>query len=148
MKCSVKKLFSICALSLIASNVYSMPVDFVGKWKNINAGTRGVVQIEVAPDMSMHMWGACTPTPCDNGITPLVTFGKDVSDLNHRVAMGHYKYNFKEVGVVLKLSGRQRLSLEHFNKFTDGSARQNYYMTEIFKKLMPIDELLIPEELQ
>jgi hypothetical protein len=63
MKSFLKIIFLSCTLSLMTTAVYASAGDFVGTWKNLNPSTRGIVQVTVAPDMSMHLWGACTPTP-------------------------------------------------------------------------------------
>jgi hypothetical protein len=141
MKSFLKVMLPICTSSLISTSAFAMPADFVGTWQNINPNTRGIVKVVIAPDMSMHMWGACTPTPCDNGTAPLTTFGTTVTDTNHRAATAHYKFSFKDVGTVVKLPSMHMLMLEHFNKFTDGSERQNYYMQERLRKvLVPVLE--------
>ena len=137
MKNFLKVLLPVCTASFIATSAHAMPADFVGTWENINPSTTGIVKVEVAADMSMHTWGACSPLPCDNGSAPLTTFGKTVTDTDHRAAMAHYKFPFKMTGVVVKLEGTKFLDLEHYNNFTDGSDRQNYYMGERFIKVAP-----------
>lgn len=140
MKHSIKSTITIGAILLSTSQAFAYPVNFIGVWKNINPNTRGIVSIIVTPGLNMRMFGACTPVPCDNGITSLTTFGANISDLNHRAAVGHYNFSFKKVGTILKLLTNKKMSFEHFNQFTDSSGRQNYKMNETFKKVLPVDD--------
>jgi len=133
-KVSIKFLaFSLTVLSSVST--YAADADFLGTWVNMNPNTTGIVKIEISTGLSMKMWGACTPTPCDNGSTPLVTYGANSSDTNHKAATGQYVFSFKKVETTLKIISPVRLNFEHFNQFTDGSIRQNYWMLEKFKKL-------------
>ncbi len=131
----MKFFLTMCSGLIITTSAYAMPADFIGTWVNVYPGTRGIVRAVITPDMNIRMYGACSPTPCDNGLAPITTYGRSVSDLNHRAAIAKYDFSFKEVDVVLKLNGRSFLNLEHFNKFTDGSNRQNYFMGEMMRKI-------------
>ena len=143
-----KHLFAISTItvSILTSNAFAYPINFVGNWKNTNPNTRGIVRIVITPDLKMRMFGACTPTPCDNGQTQLITFGKTVTDLNHKAALGFYDLNFKRVATSLKLINNQRITFEHYNQFVDGSGRQNYWMSENFKKVLPIEDGIIEND--
>lgn len=140
MKYSFKSTLVTGAILLSTSQAFAYPVNFIGIWKNVNPSTRGIVRIVITPGLNMRMFGACTPVPCDNGVTPLTTFGANVSDLNHRAGVAHYNLNFKKVGTTLKLLTKKKMSFDHFNQFTDGSGRQNYWMNETFKKVLPIED--------
>ncbi len=135
MKKLTSLLFAFSITALLSLSAFAADSDFLGTWVNMNPNTRGIVKIEITAGLNMRMWGSCTPTPCDNGTTPLVTYGANSSDTNHKVATGMYVFSFKTVGTTLKVISPTRLNFEHFNKFTDGSIRQNYWMLEKFKKL-------------
>lgn len=139
MKSILQKSILIGAILLSTSQVFAYPVNFIGVWKNVNPNTKGIVSFTVTPGLNIRMYGACTPLPCDNGTVPLTTFGANVSDLNHRSGLAHYFFSFKKVGVILKLNSSKNITLDHFNQFTDGSGRQNYRMTETFKRTFPFD---------
>ncbi len=140
MKLILKNTCFFVLFALSSNYAFAYPTNFIGTWKNLNPNTRGIVKLIITPGPIMRMYGACTPTPCDNGTTSLITFGNNVSDLNHKVAVGHFNLNFKKIGTTLKLLNNNRLSFEHFNQFTDSSGRQNYWMTENFKKVLPYNE--------
>jgi len=125
----------ICA----SSSLYAYPLNFVGIWKNTNPQTRGIVRLVITPDLNMRMYGACSPIPCDNGISKLISFGKTVTDVNHKAAIAHYDMTFKKVGVTLKLANNNKITFEHYNQFTDSSGRQNYMMSESFKRIVPYE---------
>jgi hypothetical protein len=125
---------------LFTTQVFAYPVNFIGVWKNTNPSTKGIVSIVITPGLSMRLFGACVPAICDLGVVPLTTFGANVSDLNHRVGVGHYILGFKKIGTALKLVNNNKMTLEHFNQFTDSSGRQNYWMSESFKKVFPLDK--------
>jgi hypothetical protein len=119
------------AFSTMASAAAS---DFVGTWINTNRATRGIVRVVVSPSMQMRAYGACTPRPCDWGMSRMITYGRSVSDRNHTASTVHYTFPFKQVEVVGKLTAPNLLSLTDFNVFTDNSGRQNYYTEQRFRK--------------
>ncbi|UOF01308.1 DUF2147 domain-containing protein [Bdellovibrio reynosensis] len=133
-------LFCVSFLSLAEA----APSDFVGTWINVNPHSRGVVRIVVSPNMKMRMFGACTPSACDIGLAPLYTYGKSVEDADHRQGTAHYTLDFKEIDAKLTLVSRQRIDLEHFNRFTDNSNRQNYLMKERFRKATNFEIMNMP----
>jgi hypothetical protein len=137
---------STVGLTLLSTSAFAYPINFVGIWKNTNPNTRGIVRIVITPDLKMRMFGACTPTPCDNGQTQLITFGKTVTDLNHKAAMGFYDLTFKHVATAVKIINSHKLTFEHYNQFVDGSGRQNYWMSENFKKVIPIEDGIIEND--
>ncbi len=125
-----------------ASNIASAwPAQFVGVWKNVNPTSRGIVRLEISPTMQVRAFGSCTPTPCDHGLTPLATFGNSVSDTNHRKGTAFYNFQFKNVMMSMKLQGAWHIDMEHWNRFTDGSGRQNYWNGERFKKVSAVESI-------
>jgi hypothetical protein len=45
--------------------------DYAGTWVNVDPSTNDIVKIEIATvgdTVNVHWFGACSPTPCDNGI--------------------------------------------------------------------------------
>lgn len=134
------KLAAIVAIATLTSKLYAYPLNFVGIWKNINPQSRGIVRLVITPDLNMRMYGACSPIPCDNGSSKITTFGKSVTDANHKAAIAHYDMTFKKVGTTMKLVNVNKMTFEHFNQFTDSSGRQNYMMTESFKRIIPYEQ--------
>lgn len=115
------------------------PAQFVGTWRNVNPNSRGIVRLEISSGMQLRAFGACTPTPCNHGLTPMATYGTSVTNANHRAATAHYNFAFKQVGMTMKLSGAWHMNMEHWNMFTDSSGRHNYWMGERFRKLTAVE---------
>jgi hypothetical protein len=130
-----KSTFALSALTAIMGVVdaRAAPADFFGTWENTNPSSNGVVRI-VIDKSGVRMFGACTPDPCDYGQVRFITFGGNVSDADHKAGFAHYAFAFKEIDATLHLTGPRTLELEHFNKFTDSSNRQNYVMKERYRR--------------
>lgn len=135
----LKILLPACTAYFIASSAVAEDIDFVGAWVNVNPNTTGIVRLEISPTLKMKMWGACTPVLCNNGTSLLTTYGINASETNHKVASAYYAFSFKQVETILKITGPGQLVLENYNKFTDGSARQNYWQEETFQKVTPVE---------
>ncbi|MGD1875681.1 MAG: hypothetical protein ACFB02_21835 [Mastigocoleus sp.] len=114
------------------------PRDFVGTWVNSDTNTRGITKIVVrrAPGnkLVISTFGKCHPTDCKWGAKRLSTYGTSVQDKNHRYATTIYNKKFATTFLNIGLSGRNRLRLQSFTKFTDNSGRQNYSSRAVFVK--------------
>jgi len=110
------------------------PRLLLGKWENCDRRTRGVVRVVLGRSGSVftvQLFGARTPTPCDWGVMRGVVYSESVSSAVGIAFTAHYKFSFKEVVVTGHLD-QGCLTLEHYNRFTDGSGRCDYYMKERF----------------
>jgi hypothetical protein len=112
---------------VVAEAVASSPL--VGTWSNCDKATRGIVKIVIASSglgISVHAFGACTPTPCDMGTVPGVIYADNVSSTPAVAFTARYSFNFKETIVVGRLDSGC-LVVETFDSFKDGSGRSAYY---------------------
>jgi hypothetical protein len=61
------------------------PAALIGTWNCCDAATRGLVRVVIAgsgPAITVHVFGACSPTPCDWGVVPGLAYCRPtVSDL-------------------------------------------------------------------
>ncbi len=61
----------LCGCASMKTEAPAVPVEqFIGKWANVDANTRGITRVEIRGEANkayVHMWGACTPTECDWG---------------------------------------------------------------------------------
>ncbi len=137
MKNHIRNVLAVIGTTVIAGMAQAMPADFVGTWTNLNPSTRGIVKVVITPALQMQNFGACTPALCDMGAVQMVTYGNSVADLNHKFGTAHYDLSFKKIEVVAKLTGNKIMTVETFNRFIDGSGRQNYYSGERYKKVAP-----------
>ena len=112
------------------------PNPLVGTWVNTDTHTRDIVKVTIAlkaPEITVHAWGACTPTPCDWGTVPGMVYANNVSSTPAVAFTATYKFGFAQVTVVAHIEGTQ-LILENFTHFTDNSGRSDYYFKNIMHK--------------
>jgi hypothetical protein len=105
------------------------PTAFVGTWSNFDKATRGLVKMVigvVGSGISVHAFGACTPTPCDWGAVAGMVYADNVGSSTAVGITAQYKFGFKETIVVGHLDIGE-LIVETFDHFTDGSGRSDYY---------------------
>jgi len=104
----------------------------VGTWNNINHATRDLVKIVIAAagtGITVHAFGACTPTPCDWHTVSGLAYAANVSSTVAVAFSAQYRFSFSEVILVGHLKGEELL-VESFTHFTDGSGRDDYYSTD------------------
>jgi hypothetical protein len=105
------------------------PAGLVGTWNACDAATRGLVRVVIAASgsaITVHAFGACTPTPCDWGSVPGLAYAANVSSSVAIAFTAHYKFSFKET-IVTGVLDNGTLIVETFNHFTDKSGRSDYY---------------------
>jgi outer membrane protein assembly factor BamB len=105
------------------------PTALIGTWADCDKETRGLLKIVIASSRSgitVHSYGACSPSPCDWGTVPGIIYASNVSSDAAVAFSAHYKFSFKTTIVVGHLDGGA-LIVETFDCFTDGSRRSNYY---------------------
>lgn len=113
---------------------------FLGDWINVDANTHSVPKLSVSladKDVSVHVWGACQPTPCDWGEVKADAFAQNVSSnalSDATVLQGVFKTSFAETNFSVRPDGADKLRFETATHFTDNSGRSNYSSTDIFKR--------------
>ena len=101
----------------------------VGTWVNVDHQTRGMVRLVIAAsgnEITLHGFGACSPTPCDWGVVPGLVYADGVTGSNAIAFTGMYTFGFKQTTVVGKLENGALL-VKTFDHFTDKSGRSDYY---------------------
>jgi hypothetical protein len=112
------------------------PAALVGTWNACDAATRSLVRVVIAASgsaITVHAFGACTPTPCDWGSVPGLAYAANVSSSAAIAFSAHYKFSFKET-IVTGVLDNGSLIVETFNHFTDGSGRSDCYTKGYFCK--------------
>lgn len=138
----------VLALSL-ACPAFASIGQFVGKWKNTDANTRGITTLEIGASgtaLSVQAWGKCSPQDCDWGMVPGYAYGLNVSSnlgATASVVTALYKTNFSETILVIR-SGGAHLRADSFTRFTDNSKRSNYTATYLFTKFTAAPVLTAP----
>jgi hypothetical protein len=113
------------------------PAGFVGSWRSADPATRGIVRTVIAPSgsgLSVQVFGACSPSPCNWGSVPLATYGSNVSDDNHTLGRATYNHGFARRTLTFELLSSNRMQISSYTEFTDGSGRQPYRLTEILDR--------------
>src|SRR5579871_353978 len=113
-----------------------LATPLVGTWTNVDPSTRGIVKAMIAVSgtgINVHLYGACSPTPCDWGTVHGLTYSNNVSGASAVAFSAMYNFGFKQTIVTGHLSGVQ-LTLETYDTFLDGSGRSAYFSTYQMKK--------------
>jgi len=139
------KTIKLAGLTAVAAIALASPAladvnEFIGAWKNVDGNTRGVIGLIIsdnAPNIDVHVWGQCHPTPCDWGTVQAVPYGDSVQSplpAQTEALRGEYNQSFGRTQIIIHKAPNDELRVEVLTDFTDGSARSNYYSTYYFKK--------------
>ncbi|HET8684562.1 MAG TPA: hypothetical protein VFM54_22230 [Micromonosporaceae bacterium] len=105
---------------------------FAGNWVNVDPGTRSIPKVALSPQSAttatLHMWGACSPTPCDWGTTTASLGNTEPPRLT-----ASYNQGFVTRTIVITKSGTL-LVVKIRSHFTDSSGRADYDSTDIFNR--------------
>lgn len=141
-------LLALLVLAVLSPAVFAGLNDFSGDWRNTDSHTRGItrLQIQTSGSIMVHAWGACSPSDCDWGAVPAYAYAPDVSSSissSARAITAEYTTGFSHTTLVITPSGSNRLTVQSFTRFTDGSGRSNYTNTYQFvRALAPVPTLL------
>lgn len=105
----------------------------LGTWVNCDHQTRGLVRVMIAANgsaITVHGFGACSPTPCDWGVTPGQVFAENVATSPAVAFTAVYNFAFKQTTIVGHLM-HGALIVETFDHFTDRSGRSDYYAQSV-----------------
>ena len=112
------------------------PAALVGTWNCCDTATRGLVRVVIAgsgPAITVHVFGACSPTACDWGVVSGLAYAKSVSSSTSIAFTARYEFNFKET-IVTGVLDSGSLRVETFDHFIDGSGRSDHYSRGYFCK--------------
>jgi hypothetical protein len=112
------------------------PGALVGTWNACDSATRNLVRIVVAASgggITVHAFGACTPTPCDWGAVPGLVYAANVSSPTAIAFTAEYKFSFSHV-ILTGVLDNGSLIVETFTHFTDKSGRSDYYAKQYMCK--------------
>jgi hypothetical protein len=109
----------------------------VGTWQNIDAATQSIGSVVLTNQqgtLEVHVFGACSPTPCDWQQVPGQVYDASVSGGPAIAFTATYNFGFKNTIIAGHHQG-PNLIIEDFNVFTDGSGRAAYYDKGTFKRV-------------
>jgi hypothetical protein len=108
---------------------------FSGDWRNADPNTRSIVRAIISPaspsSAALHLFGACSPTPCDWGTT-----NAPLSD-NPQQLNATYNPGFVIETVTITRSGGQLVVRIH-SHFTDNSGRKDYDSTDVMNRSLNV----------
>lgn len=140
MKKIVFGTLGLCMALALANMASAQTARFEGHWKNVNAQTRGVIELDIKVhglDVDVKAWGACTPKPCEIGNIDAHLYAPAVEDnlvTSARALIVRYHDSFSERTLVIEPRGAEELSAQMFTHFTDGSKRTNYVESGTFSR--------------
>lgn len=105
---------------------------FLGEWVNVDAATGDITRVSVTQSVTgwtVRAFGACSPTDCEWGETPLYLVGDSVESTSYDRGYAIWDFGFAVSYVSFRIEGSQ-LELEKFTIFQDGSRRSNYRAVE------------------
>ena len=123
----------------ISTPVASLVVSsnpLIGTWINADHATAGMVRLMIAAngnEITVHGFGACSPTPCDWGQVNGTIYAANVATAPAVAFTATYTFAFKVTTVVGHLLDGA-LFVETFDHFTDNSGRADYYSQNIMTK--------------
>jgi hypothetical protein len=143
MRCTIALVVALLALSSKPAEARP-PLNesaLVGTWVNVKS-TSGLVKIVITGSngsLTVHPYGACSPTPCDWGSHAAFPFSTSVASSN---AMGFnvtILFTFETVRLqghlVVTSTGQHLIEVTSQTQFTArGDTRFNYERTEDFKR--------------
>jgi hypothetical protein len=124
------------------------PAALVGTWSNTNASTGNIVKVvvrRVGTGITVQPFGACSPTPCDHGITAARGFSSGVGSTATSGFNAVRNFGFKSTTYVGILQGPS-LYLTTQNTFAAGDSRFNYTMMERFVKTSNVETVDQPSQ--
>ncbi|MDO8834653.1 MAG: hypothetical protein Q7V01_03615 [Vicinamibacterales bacterium] len=114
--------------------------DFQGRWKNVDAKTKGLTTLEITvtgTKAMVHAWGSCVPSDCDMGEWPATIYASRVDEDLARGAKAMLVAVGKTTTFVITKGEDGTLRCDVFSQFTDNSGRSNS-LNSYLLRLSPI----------
>jgi hypothetical protein len=115
--------------------------DLLGDWRNTDPATRDIVRILISDSeggIEVHVWGACSPSPCDWGSVKAFAYAPNVSASlpeNAAYLLADFPTRFALTQVIVGPAPTDgTLQALKLTRFTDGSRRSDYATTSFFAK--------------
>ena len=108
----------------------------LGTWVNCKHDTGSLVRVVIAgqgKEISVHAFGACSPTPCDWGKVDGMIYADNVCATPAVAFTARYEFDFVQTTMVGRIYDGA-LFVEVFDHFTDKSGRADLYSLSIMSK--------------
>ncbi|SNS21872.1 hypothetical protein SAMN05421770_10133 [Granulicella rosea] len=104
-----------------------------GDWTNVDPKTRGLVRILI-DGRTVHPFGACHPTACDQGVTEAQPFASKVENHDVVALLASVITSFNKTLLIASLEADGRLRVQTLTHFTDRSNRADYATIQYFSR--------------
>ena len=137
-----KTLMTLSSLALLAfsSTGFAALSDFKGNWINADNNTRGMTQLKIRTQgkkVWVRAFGQCHPTDCDWGEVKGAAYANNAGQNLKRKAnlvSAEFKPGHSRTFVTITKLNNNRLKVNSFTHFTDGSGRANYHKSMVFRR--------------
>lgn len=138
--------FAALAMATASVSVHAEPPadvsKLVGTWNNVNTATGGFVRIQVSDAgtgvLKVQAFGACSPTPCDLGVTAGLPQSLSVVSESAEAFRATYQTGFSTIVIsaqrIYDVNGGTFLRVTRHTNFAAGDTRKDYVGTEIFRR--------------
>lgn len=112
------------------------PGPLIGTWVNCDHATRNMVRVMINANgnaITVHGFGACSPTPCDWGQVNGIVYADNVASTPAVAFSAIYTFSFKTTTLVGHLLNGA-LFVQALDHFTDNSGRADYYSLNILTR--------------
>jgi hypothetical protein len=141
MRLGLFALFVLGAALALATPSSAQIANFVGHWENTNMHTKGIVTVEIhdtgSNNVSVHAWGACTPTPCDWGDAEAYAYAPDVSSSIEQSAnsiTAVVTNSFSVTILLIRPKDTNNVTITAYTRFTDGTGRSDFREEGVFHR--------------
>jgi len=107
-----------------------------GDWRSVDHAPGNFAEIVIEGN-NIHPYAACNPTACDWGVIKAMSFGSSVQSAYPVALLAQVNNGFDQVWITLRFEDDDRLRVETFNHFTDGSHRADYSFVSYFERGAP-----------
>ena len=121
-------------LAPLGIGAQTAPADMNGTW-NAAPGATAIAKAIIAhtgSNYTIHVYGVCSPTPCDWGTKPLTIFAPSPAIHVGKVGMATFPQGFVTQTLVVTLNDATApfLNVQVFDKFAPGDTRSNFVSTQ------------------
>jgi hypothetical protein len=139
----MKKVITVLALlvpMILSPITFASLNQFAGTWSNIDPTTRGLTRLEITLNgnkVFVHAYGSCHPRDCDWGEAEAIPYAPNVGSILAETAQAltitYNRDHADQIMIIRRVEG-ERLQVELFTHFKDGSRRSDYTTVDTFRR--------------
>ena len=140
MKKVITVLVALLFSAILSPVTFAGLNQFAGTWTNIDPKTRGLTRLEISLNgnkVSVHAYGSCHPRDCDWGEAMAIAYAPSVESIltetAHALTITYNRDYADQIMIIRSVEG-ERLQVELFTHFKDGSGRSDYTTVDNFRQ--------------